>query len=181
MLRLCHQQSDFVTSGYTRTIYQSNFLVKQEIKKILKFFFISVDRLFFKSYTLHIPCYSCMQKNKPIGFLYHSKTVKKIALQKKEQGHFAPFFLNKYKYMYMRTKWNKCSKISAVYRLIACDFWDFILTAFLAFFDKNTYFLMIFMFGTNGTNEFLFQFDFICSIMFNLYCASSNLITFVSI
>ena len=131
-----------------------------------------------------------MQKNKPIGFLYHSKTVKKIALQKKEQGRFAPFFLNKYKYMYMyrymymRTKWNKwnkCSKISAVYRLIACDFCDFILTAFLTFFDKNTHFLIIFMFGTNGTNEFLFQFDFICSIMFNLYCASSNLITFVSI
>ena len=136
--------------------------------------------MFFKNYTLHIPCYSCMQKNKPIGFLYHSKTVKKIALQKKEQGHFAPFFLNKYKYMYMyrymymRTKWNKwnkCSKISAVYRLITYNFSKFLFTVFISFFEKINYFCNFSIWNKWNKCFFVsfcfivYQLVFICSIL----------------
>ena len=64
----CHQQSDFVTSGYTWTIYQSNFLVKQEIKKILKFFLFLSIGCSLKITLFTSPAILLYKKNKSLGF-----------------------------------------------------------------------------------------------------------------
>ena len=85
-----------------------------------------------------------------IEFFCQGKNEKKIKVFlflstgffQKEQGHFALFFLNKYKFIYMYkyiytgTKWNKCPKVYTGYRLIAYNFLGFLLTVFMA--EKTT-------------------------------------------
>ena len=154
-------------------LYRNYFFLSTEKLKKIKDFFIYAD---WGSFLKTIVTFLILHFKKTRCLL--SLNCKKNFCKKTHRA-FCPFlFLNKYKYIYMYkyiytgtkwNKWSKCSKLSGGYRLIACEFLIFLCYSVFIFLCKNMLFLMIFMFGTNGTNDFLFQCVFICSIIYCLF------------